>query len=128
MRAGPYAEYGGRVFRCSNPQEDRLLLLDEGAAPRPDGFGLNRWSEWSRLVDRHEVTRLTIVRTWADWRGHRVRVERVFDSTAEALVEHQGSPRPEGANVWTVDRDVWQAKVPLGELTDVVEDPFDVPV
>jgi hypothetical protein len=127
MRAGDYAELAGRAFRCSAPHTPDIRLFEDGARPCPPGFERDRWGEWTRLVDRHELSRLTSVQTVAVWQGHRVIVKRVFDVAGDALVQGRGTA-PDGTTAWMIDNGVWQARVPIDSLTEVVEESFDFPV
>jgi hypothetical protein len=57
-----------------------------------------------------------------------VHVRRVFELDQAVLIESDGRPQPEGPNVWTVENGVWEARVGLDELRDVVEDTLEIPV
>jgi hypothetical protein len=120
VRAGTYAEYRGRTYRCGDPNLERIALFEDGSQPRPDGFGLEN-GDWVRRVDRGEVTRLTYVKTTAVWKGRRVDVVRVYEHDGEALIEQWDWHPPTGPTVHMVDRGLWEATVPLDALTDVVE-------
>jgi hypothetical protein len=127
VRAGDYAVYHGREYRSGSPHSPRIQLFLDGDHPRPDGFERDR-RQWSRLVDRQDVTRLTVVTTVAVWQGREVRVTRVSDDAAEAVVESRTWPPPDAPAVRVMENLLWRARVPAGDLTEVVEDTTDIPI
>jgi hypothetical protein len=127
MRAGDYALYQGREYRCSPPLEPQIRLFLDGDHPRPDGLERDR-REWSRPVDRSDIARLTVVTTVAVWQGREVRVTLVSDDAAQAVVESRTWPPPEAPAVQVMENLLWRARVPPSELTEVVENTTDIPI
>lgn len=128
MRAGHYAEFSGRTYPCAGLRRPRIRPYESLDRPRPEGFEPNDDGMWTRLVDRSEVTRLLDVATVAVWQGRRVTVRQVLDGTGDAVVEQWGAPIPEHPAVQVVENGLWQARVPLDSLTEVVEEVTEVPV
>jgi hypothetical protein len=127
MRAGTYAEFRGRTYRCGNPDLPQVPLLVDGSEPQPEGFERGR-KDWIRRVDRRELTRLMYVETHALWRGRRVEVVRIDERDDEALIQQNSWDTPHGPTVQVLDKGLWGANVPISELTDVVEDVSDYPL
>jgi hypothetical protein len=127
VRAGPYALYQGREYRCGSPRSPRIRLFADGDLPCPDGFEPDD-GDWTRLVDRQDVDRLTVVSTVAVWHERQVKVTEVSDDATEALVEGRSWPPPDAPEAYVVENGLWHARVPAGALTQVVETAVDFPV
>jgi hypothetical protein len=78
------------------------------------------------MVDRSEVTRLEAVTTVAVWQGRRVDVISVDGD--EAVIQQWAWPVPEHPSVKVVENGLWEARVPVGELSEVVESVTEIPV
>lgn len=126
MRAGSYADWRGERYRASFSHDSTQvdLLADPGSSP--EGFTPDRWGRPRRLVDRAEVSRLEVVTTVAVWQGRRVDVLKVEGE--EAVVQQWAWPVPEHPSVRVVENGLWEARVPVGELTEVVESVTEIPV
>ncbi|GHG47771.1 hypothetical protein GCM10011331_08880 [Flavimobilis marinus] len=126
MRAGNYAVWRGREYGCVSVYKPFVRLLWRGEEPDEGGFERDHRGVWSRLVDRSEVSRLQSVETWAVWQGRRVQVVKV--AGGRASVQQWQWPVPDHPAARAIENGLWGAKVPVEELTEVVETVTEVPI
>lgn len=126
MRAGPYAEYQGRVYRSVSLNKPNVRLLVPGSEPCPEGFDRNAQGQWTRLIRREEASRLFEVSTTAVWRGYRVEVDTV--DAGVASFRYFGTEFPQTPTITRFQADGWSDTVPVEELEDAVETVHDVPI
>ena len=101
-----------------------LLYAPDGTSP--EGFLPDRSGRLRKKVQRQEVTRLQSVETWAVWQGRRVEVVKVVGGRAS--VQQWQWPVPDHPAARAIENGLWGAKVPVEELTEVVETVTEVPI
>ncbi|NMR21602.1 hypothetical protein [Cellulomonas fimi] len=121
---GGYAVYRGAIYRCVDRHAHQIRLVEPVTRPQPEGFVLGRHGEWTRVVTRDELTRLYYVTASARWRE---RVVDVVDTKGEtAVIEVSTDPLHDQPRFAATDEGRWRARVPVHELTDLVELERDV--
>ena len=66
------------------------------------------------------------VETWAVWQGRRVEVVEL--DGGQASVQQWQWPVPDHPAAYAIENGLWGAKVPVEELTEVVETVTEVPI
>lgn len=126
MRAGGYAKWRGEFYSCGSVFKPYVLLQAWGDAPAVGGFDRDHNGRWTRLVQRREVTRLEKVETFAVWQRRRVEVVEV--DGGQAWIQQWQWPVPDHPAAYAIENGLWGAKVPVEELTEVVETVTEVPI
>ena len=126
MRAGRYALWRGEEYKAHRVDKDWVLLVRPSDQPQPEGFTEDS-GEWVRKVRGTELSKVFSVRTVAVWQGHRVTVWSVdgdiaqveaSSTTQEGIPDHPAAVRENAYGDWS-------ARVPVWELTEVVETVVD---
>ena len=125
MRAGDYAFYQGELYSASFAGDTWVVLLYAPDGTSPEGFLPDLSGRLRKKVQRQEVTRLQSVETWAVWQGRRVQVVKVVGGRAS--VQQWQWPVPDHPAARAIENGLWGAKVPVEELTEVVETVTEVP-
>ncbi|GHG47767.1 hypothetical protein GCM10011331_08870 [Flavimobilis marinus] len=126
MRAGDYAFYQGEFYSASFAGDTSVVLLYAPDGTSPEGFLPDLSGRLRKKVQRQEVTRLQSVETWAVWQGRRVEVVKV--AGGRASVQQWQWPVPDHPAARAIENGLWGAKVPIEELTEVVETVTEVPI
>ena len=126
MRAGDYAFYQGELYSASFAGDTWVVLLYAPDGTSPEGFLPDLSGRLCKEVQRQEVTRLQSVETWAVWQGRRVEVVKVVGGRAS--VQQWQWPVPDHPAARAIENGLWGAKVPVEELTEVVETVTEVPI
>ena len=126
MRAGDYAFYQGELYSARFAEDTWVVLLYAPDGTSPEGFLPDRSGRLRKKVQRQEVTRLQSVETWAVWQGRRVEVRYLRGDMA--WIEQWQWPAPDHPAAQVLERGLWGALVPVGELTEVVETVTEVPI
>ena len=126
MRAGDYAFYQGELYSASFAGDTWVVLLYAPDGTSPEGFLPELSGRLCKEVQRQEVTRLQSVETWAVWQGRRVQVVKV--AGGRASVQQWQWPVPDHPAARAIENGLWGAKVPVEELTEVVETVTEVPI
>ena len=126
MRASDYAFYQGELYSASFAEDTWVVLLYAPDGTSPEGFSPDRSGRLRKKVQRQEVTRLQSVETWAVWQGRRVEVVKVVGGRAS--VQQWQWPLPDHPAARAIANGLWGAKVPVEELTEVVETVTEVPI
>ena len=126
MRAGKYAFYQGELYSASFAGDTWVVLLYAPDGTSPEGFLPELSGRLRKKVQRQEVTRLQSVETWAVWQGRRVQVVKV--AGGRASVQQWQWPVPDHPAARAIENGLWGAKVPVEELTEVVETVTEVPI
>ena len=91
-----------------------------------EGFAPNLSGEMTKLVSLRDVTRLEEVETYAVWQGRRVEVVEL--DGGQAWIQQWQWPVPDHPAAYAIENGLWGAKVPIEELTEVVETVTEVPI
>ena len=126
MRAGDYAFYQGELYSARFAEDTWVVLLYAPDGTSPEGFLPDLSGRLCKEVQRQEVTRLQSVETWAVWQGRRVEVVELVGGRAS--VQQWQWPVPDHPAAHAIENGLWGAKVPVEELTEVVETVTDVPI
>jgi len=126
VRAGRYAVWHGGEYKAHRVDKDWVLLIRPSDQPQPKGF-VEDSGEWVRKVHRSELSEMFSVRTVAVWQGHRVTVWSVDGDIAQvqASSTKQADIPDHPAVVRENAYGDWGARVPVWELTEVVETVVD---
>ncbi len=125
VRAGKYAVYDGFSYSASFASDTRAVLLFAPEGTSPPGFTPTLSGRFKMTVDRSQISYLEKVETHAVWQGRRVEVKRVTGSTA--VIQQWQWPVPDHPAAYAIENGLWGAKVPVEELTEVVETVTEVP-
>ena len=126
MRAGDYAFYQAEFYSASFAGDTSVVLLYAPDGTSPEGFSPNLSGRLRKKVQRQEVTRLQSVETWAVWQGRRVEVVELVGG--QAWIQQWQWPVPDHPAARAIENGLWGAKVPVEELTEVVETVTEVPI
>ena len=126
MRAGKYAFYQGELYSASFAEDTWVVLLYAPDGTSPEGFSPDLSGRLRKKVQRQEVTRLQSVETWAVWQGRRVEVVELVGG--QAWIQQWQWPVPDHPAAHAIENGLWGAKVPVEELTEVVETVTEVPI
>lgn len=101
------------------------MLLIAPTGTDLEGFAPNLSGEMTKLVSLRDVTRLEEVETYAVWQGRRVEVVEL--DGGQAWIQQWQWPVPDHPAAYAIENGLWGAKVPIEELTEVVETVTEVP-
>ena len=102
------------------------MLLIAPTGTDLEGFAPNLSGQMTKLVSLRDVTRLEEVETYAVWQGRRVQVVKV--AGGRASVQQWQWPVSDHPAARAIENGLWGAKVPVEELTEVVETVTEVPI
>ncbi len=101
------------------------MLLIAPTGTDLEGFAPNLSGQMTKLVSLRDVTRLEEVETYAVWQGRRVEVVEL--DGGQAWIQQWQWPVPGHPAAYAIENGLWGAKVPVEELTEVVETVTEVP-
>ena len=121
VRIGMYATYNGKDYKAAKVNDELYKLIDDGTQTSL-GFKVSEFAPlvYIKIVQRPDLDRVYIVKTYADFQGERLEVAE--DNNDTLMLATSDARVAQRLGMDKIDRYDYRLKVCKGEVLRIIEE------